>query len=345
MKLLLVGSTEVWSIENYYLKYLSEESFLELQIVSTSNFFRLHRSIVHRLIKRIFPNQNFFYTQFNRHLYQAVKAQKPDVILVFKGMEIYPETLKAIRNLGVKCCNYNPDHPFLFYSRGSGNKNVKQSVGFYDWHFAYSHAIIQEITARYQLPCTYLPFGYEIEDAIYKEASQQEELLKVGFIGNPDFIRVQHIQALLEAGIQVDVYGHGWEQYLATATSPNLCIFPAVYGDEFWYTAYRYRVQLNIFRPHNIGSHNMRTFEMPAVGAIMLAPDSLEHRSFFEHGKEAFFYQDIADMVKQARIILKLSKSEADQMRQQARNRSLRSGYSYKNCAQIVKTTLLQLLA
>ena len=42
-------------------------------------------------------------------------------------------------------------------------------------------------------------------------------------------------------------------------------------------------------RIHNPDSHNMRSFEVPGVGGIMVAPDTKEHRIFFEVGKEIFY--------------------------------------------------------
>jgi spore maturation protein CgeB len=77
----------------------------------------------------------------------------------------------------------------------------------------------------------------------------------------------------------------------------------------------------------------MRSFEVPACGGIMLAEDSVEHRAFFEDGKEAFFFASPEEMVDQASRLLTISKVEANEVRMAARQRSVASGYSYRDRA------------
>ena len=131
--------------------------------------------------------------------------------------------------------------------------------------------------------------------------------------------------------IETDVHGPGWERFLQP--SKLLRIHGAVRGEEMLRTLRRYRVQLNFFRPHNGNSHNMRSFEVPAAGGIMLAEDSIEHRAFFQNGREAFFFNNTTEMVNLARHLLALPKDEADGIRFAARRRSVAGGYSYRERA------------
>lgn len=96
----------------------------------------------------------------------------------------------------------------------------------------------------------------------------------------------------------------------------------------------RYRVQLNFFRPHNVESHNMRSFEVPACGGIMLGEDSIEHRDFFEINREAFYFRSPEEMIDLTRFVLAMPKVEADVVRAAARRRSIMGGYSYRHRAQ-----------
>ena len=103
---------------------------------------------------------------------------------------------------------------------------------------------------------------------------------------------------------------------------------------EFWKTLIKYRVQLNLMRPHNLDTHNMRSFEIPGVGGIQLAPDTPDHKIYFEPGKEIFLYTDIAGCVNQIMKLLALKANEAMEIRNCARMRSINSGYSYKDRAE-----------
>jgi len=333
MKLLIVGATEPWSIESHYLKYLRQMEGLEVDVVSTSELLRSYRSLTHKVINRLSPNYNPYHQSLNQLLLQRAQLFQPDVLLVFKGMEVYPQTLRQLRSWGIKLANYNPDHPFLFVGRGSGNKNVTYSIGLYDLHFCYSLLVKQRIEQEYCLPAIHLPFGYELSEEDFRAVEGEKEILKICFIGNPDAIRVEHLQYLLKQGLPIDVYGHDWEQHLRKSDFPLLTIYPAVYGLEFWRTARKYRVQLNIFRKHNEGSHNMRTFEMPAVGGIELSMHSLEQEFFFKESGEIFLYRNLVELYLKSKSILEMPSSLISEIRADARGKSLDSHYSYENRA------------
>ena len=133
---------------------------------------------------------------------------------------------------------------------------------------------------------------------------------------------------MLENNIQLTVFGHGWDSKIKGFS--NCEIFDAVYHEKMWENMHRYRIQLNIFREHNAGSHNMRTFEIPAIGGIQLAPDTIEHRAFFEPGKEIFLYRGIEESISQINTLLAINLDKAKVLRLAARNRIIKSNYSYK---------------
>ncbi|HEX4374030.1 MAG TPA: glycosyltransferase, partial [Puia sp.] len=164
----------------------------------------------------------------------------------------------------------------------------------------------------------------------------QPEILKVCFLGNPDNERAAFLAELLNKEIKIDLYGNDWRKFI---DHPNASVFPPVYGDEFWKTLHRYRVQLNLMRVHNLNSHNMRSFEIPSVGGIMIAPDTPEHRIFFEDGKEIFLFKNSEECAEKINYVMNLPAGEADKIRSNARHRSITSGYSYKDRAKAVYET------
>ena len=329
MKILIVGQQKDWAIEHHYIRHLSaytsvgvypaEEVFDDFYWKSKWNKIRFRLGLS-RIQQKI-----------GQGLLAKARSFRPDIIWVFKGMRLLPGVLKKLKSEGFFLVNYNPDHPFIFSSKGSGNQNVTDAVGLYDLHLCYSHSVAGRIEKEYGIPTALLPFGYELPDDLFSEINNTPEILKACFIGNPDPKRVAYLKAMAAAGVSVDVYGHGWDKHLPP--TPGLNIFPAAYKKEFWKNMRAYRVQVNIFRPHNEGSHNMRTFEIPAAGGIMLAPDNHQHRSFFKQGEEVFFYKNKKELIAGAKYILTLPKEKADRIRRKARRRSVQSGYDYKSRA------------
>lgn len=299
-------------------------------------------STLERAAARIWPKLGW--ARFNNLLLKTTASLRPDVVWIFKGMEIVPATLGKLRVCGFTLVNYNADHPFRFFSRGTGNRNVLGSICEYHLHLTYSNRIAKELQERYPGLCVgVVPFGHEVDSATFQRIDGEEEVLRACFLGNPDEHRSRNIKRLVDAGVPVDVFGYRWDRYLKA--SPLLRLNEQVVGEAMLRTLRRYRVQLNFFRPHNIASHNMRTFEVPACGGIMLAEDSTEHRSFFNNGAEAFYFCSPVEMIEGARHLLCMSKSDAAAVRRAARERSMQSGYTYRDRARQALTEISALHA
>ena len=206
MKLLIIGSDKIFAIENFYAKYLKEENIEVLNFPAQSIFYDFYqKNIFNKLLYKI--GVSTIYNRINKKFKQNINFFKPDAILVFKGMEIYPESLQWAKQQGVKLINYNPDNPFLFSGKGSGNNNLKVSIPMYDLHLTYNPDVKKEMEKVYKIPKAILPFGFDINNVLLKKAIAQKEMIKACFLGNPDVYRGKFLEQLAMAGILLDVYG------------------------------------------------------------------------------------------------------------------------------------------
>jgi spore maturation protein CgeB len=339
MRLLIVGSDKVFAIENFYVKYLKEAAVDVRLFTAQSIFYDYYQSsILHKILFKagVSPILNKVNEQFKK----AITEFEPDVIFIFKGMEIFPQSIQWARQQGIKLVNYNPDNPFLFTGKGSGNKNVTDSIPLYDLHFTYDGDIKKELEQKYKIPTAILPFGFDISENLYNECVKQQEIKKVCFLGNPDEQRAAFIDQLA-AHLPIDVYGNNWNKFV---TNKNITVHEPVYGAELWKTLYKYRVQLNLMRIHNPNSHNMRSFELPGVGGIGLFPYTVDHAHYFVADKEVFLYKDLSECISLSKIVLNMSDEEALKIRSAARLKSLQAGYSYRNRALLVLQEIKKLM-
>jgi spore maturation protein CgeB len=342
MKILLAGFSQPWAIERYFIKYLKA---LGAEIIFYPSGDIVYDFHTRNLLNKILFHSKIMtkYPQVNAGLLQKAKEVKPDIIWVFKGMEIYPDTLRQLKKDGFRLANYNPDHPFIITSKGSGNKNVTDSVGLYDLHFCYHNDLIKQIRERFGITTVFLPFAYDDDDVTYTDPTTINEIGRVCFQGNPDAYRVKMISMLCDAGIPVDVYGHNWDK-TAIAGKSGIRMAPVASRPEFWRKNQEYRVQLNLFREYNFGSHNMRTFEIPVVGGIQLTPYSEEQAGFFTADKEIFFFNNEKELIEKSNLLLSMGQAQIKQIREQTRARSLNSGYSFASRASTVFNAFKQLL-
>jgi spore maturation protein CgeB len=329
MRLFIVGSDKIYAIENFYVKYLRQEGVEVFQFTAQTYFYDYYqKNILNKLIFK--AGLSHILHRINKKFKQSVTEFRPDVIWVFKGMEIFPASLRWAKQLNIKLVNYNADNPFIFTGKGSGNKNVTRSISLFDMHLTYNTAVQKQMEADYGIPTEILPFGFDIDVPLFEKCTQQQEILKVCFLGNPDTSRALFLEQLAARGIAMDVFGNDWEKFVRHT---NISTHSPVYGDDLWLTLRRYRVQLNLMRLHNPDTHNMRSFELAGVGAIQLAPATIDHQTWFEPGKEIFVYNGLADCIAQVNTILSLSKEAAASIRRNARSRSVNSGYQYKDRA------------
>jgi spore maturation protein CgeB len=331
MHVLIVGGDKIFSIENYYYRNLKELGITVSRFLAPNLFYEYYeKSIANKFFFKIGITD--VYNSINKQFKDAVESLKPDIIWVFKGMELYADTLRWVKSKNIKIVNYNPDNPFLFSGKGSGNGNITRSIGLYDLHFTYNLEIEKRIKSDFKtIKTSYLPFGFELDNEVINQCAMLPEIDDLCFLGNPDPIRSEFVKNLSKAGVKVIVYGHDWGKYLTG--NKYLTINEAVYGINQWQVLRKYRIQLNLLRPHNLNSHNMRTFEIPGVGGIMLAPRTIEHEMFFENAKQVFLYSNFNECVSIIKQILSLPLTEALSIRTSARERSIKSGYTYKDRA------------
>lgn len=334
MRLLISGSKRnPNTVASFFIREFNGDFIYEV-LAFPDRFSELLESKVYRLINRLFPALLIW--KMDKLFVEQIESFRPTVILIFKGMEISKRSLKLARDKGIKLANFNFDHPYDFFSRGTGNRFVKEAIPYYDLHISYSSLIAAELRAKFHVSAAWIPFGFHITaeqyDLVVRE--NRPEIKRLCFVGNPDNLRVQILGELMNKGLPVDVYGFNWEKHfqsneLLTIYSP---MRPNTFWAdplEFWKVLRQYRVQLNFFRPHNEGSHNLRTFEVPAVGGILLTPESAEQKMFFEDGQEIFFYSGFDSLLEQCRILMSADAKWIRNIRQNARNKSISKDYSY----------------
>jgi spore maturation protein CgeB len=324
-KILFIGSDSKGSLElifkQEFLSYgyvvdifPSQSLFLDFYCKNVTNKI-LYRLGVSSVVKQIQSKIKHFINEIN-----------PSIVLVFKGMEVTPKTLWWIKMKGIKIYNFNPDHPFIFSGRGSGNRNVSKSIFLYDTYFSYASDVIFELNKR-GINSYKIPFGFDSNGFLYRSLNKQDEVVKLCFLGNADSYRVKFINQLAFFGLEIDVFGENWHHFRLHS---KVCIGAAKYGTNFWHTLQVYAVQLNMLRPHNVDSHNMRSFDIPGAGGIMLAPITSDHLVYFERSKEVFLYKDVRDAFNLAREVLGYTFEQRLLIRENARKRALKD-HTYQN--------------
>jgi spore maturation protein CgeB len=340
MKLLIIGSDKIFSIENFYFKYLNELGVDVKRFTAQAIFYDYYfggNIVIKVLFKLGLSN---IHQKINSQFKQVLNEFNPEIIWIFKGMEITPASLKWAKQQGIKLVNYNPDNPFVFTGKGSGNANITNSIDLYNFHFTYNLDIQKQLQEKHKAKTGFLPFAFDMSQELYDECAKETEIVKPCFLGNPDKTRAKFLEQLANKGVVIDVFGNDWDKFVS---HKNIATYKPIYGDEQWKTLRKYRAQINLMRIHNVDSHNMRTFEVPGIGGIQIAPFTKEHQLFFEDGKEIFLYKNLNECVTKINYLLSLSTEEANELRGFARYAAVNKKHSYRDRTLQVLETLKNL--
>ena len=331
MNILIVGSTLPGAMEHAILRGLKLDSRVNRVEIKTTDAFHASPSVVNKALRRLSPNFYPGITAFNQQLNKEVEAGDWDVLLVFKGMEIRPAVLRKLRQ-NILLVNYNPDNPFIYSGIGSGNVNMTKSFPLYHLYMTYDRKVASQIEDC-GIASGVVPFGFEDNRRFDITLDHKDEVNRACFLGNADENRTQFLKRFAQE-VPLDIVGSGWNK---SRFPSSVRFHSAVYGDDFFDTMRRYRIQLNLMRPHNPDSHNMRTFDIVGCGGVGLMPRTADHTDYFQEGKHLFLYNDVEDAIIQAKFILKENSMAIHALRSQARAWAVDQGFNYdQRAAQMV---------
>ncbi len=254
--------------------------------------------------------------QMNKALVEKINSwmtQSPaDVIFMYvSGILVEPETLAALRKLGVPLVNLalNDKEHFVSKIRGGRAFGARDICRYFDLCWTSTQDALVKYRVEGARPI-YLPEGANPE--IHKPCDL-EKTIDVSFVGQCYGNRAAVISELSRRGIQVEAFGHGW---------PN---GPLVIEDMVKLYS-RSKINLGF---GGVAGHKEtfclkgRDFEIPMSGGLYLTEDHPELRSAFRPGEEILTYRDIDDLAKKIHHYLE-HPEEADAIRQRGHARAIK---------------------
>jgi hypothetical protein len=215
---------------------------------------------------------------------------------------------------------------------------IRASIGEYDLYFIWSRALVTRLRAAGARRPRYLAFGYDPES--HKLAAELDESLQrtVTFVGSWDTRRAAALEAI--ADLPVKVFGVGWEK-LARHSRLRGKVFPGgIFREDLRRVITSSLASVNILRPQNAGAHNMRTFEVPATGGLLLTGRSAEQQDFFPENESSLMFGSPSELRAAAERLLA---GGVDTAQLRARARARVAQHTYFNRAKEVLSAFREL--
>lgn len=327
--LLVLGAASPAAIENVFVSGFQKAGVQVDLFDSYDRYIKAYKtSVFHKVVNKI--SASFLYRSVNRELLEFLRGRHYDAILVFKGMELFPETLVKIKKHGSVLANFNGDHPFVFFFSGSGNSNVKNGIPFYDVHFSYAKSLVEKLKKDYNKAAFRIPFGFN-SNLVSKMTTRDERFAgNFVFVGAYDQQRANYLDGLQHP--LLTIYGdERWKtRNLHRPFLQNAYQNKSLYGEDYMHALQSSQGVINILREQNLmeDSHNMRTFEVPGFGGLLITQRTGEQMEFFEEDKEAVYFDSMEEL-RSKLDHLAANPALIEKIKQAGYQRSISSDYSY----------------
>ncbi|MCM8799416.1 MAG: glycosyltransferase [Candidatus Omnitrophica bacterium] len=317
MKIILIGE---------FLKSRLELSYKASFESLGCRVFSFHTGIIPYIFKPLWQ-----YT-ISRKLLRNLNLIKPDLVMVMKGYFLSAQTIikiKKLTNALIFC--FNSDDPFNISHIGSSNKDIIECIPYYDCYFTFSNILVEKIKAKGAKRVEYLPFGFDHHLHFPVKVSLKEKKIygnDVVFVGNWSEEREDYLKELLE--FDLGIWGENyWKKFCKNKELKKKWRKKAAYGIEQAKILNSSKISLNILRAQNKGSHNMRTFELPACGAFVISERSPEIEEFFKEDKELVLFSSSEELKEKIRYYLK-NEEKRNEIAYNGFRRCIESEYTYQ---------------
>lgn len=322
-KILIIGLRKKYSIESFYKKAFYSIGIKKIYFFNNEVYFYLYClfsglkiNFLLKFISCIYKNRLKLFIKCNKSI---------DLIVIFKGIEIDRNFLMQLKNKypSTKIINIYTDNPFNFSSVATSSPVLLNSIPAYDFFFIWSKKIKEKLKKKYKFYKNfyYLPFGWNKRVSRIKK--NKLDINYISFIGSGDEYRENILKKINK--IKIHIFGNSWKKNLA-----NHSVSSFVYGKKWTNVIVKSFVSINILRKQNFESHNMRTFEVPAMGGLLATTRSREQNQFFPEDRACIMFDSIKELENKI-FFLRNNKKIAEKIRKEGFKLSFK--HSYKNRA------------
>lgn len=300
MKILIIAPFGEGFLANSYARALESIGHEIFCFDSDRAYFESAPYASNRFTRRLFRAQ--LWNKLNFSTIEIVRCIRPDLVLVFKGAFLHPETIRKIREKeAIPIANYYPDNPYCGVpldprKTSAQRKDLVDALREYSFVFTWGRGLVTRLEADGVL-ASYLPFGVDSYSFRPMEAIPCKECNKrhtVVFVGQHSAKRGKHIAAIRRH--EVALWGARWERGQKQFQNKHVTHKQSAFGTSCAVLYSGADISLNIVDDLNMPGHNMRTFEIPACGGVMLSTFTEEQAEFFPEGEAAFYYRNPSEL-------------------------------------------------
>jgi len=245
--------------------------------------------------------------RINRDLVTRAQEFRPEVIVCYRAVHVYPETVDELRaRTGATLVCYTNDFVFGALGGKAYFRLFKKAIPCYNLHLVYGEHYLEpyrEAGAKKAvvLRSHYLPWLHRRLDPSEFDGRQCD----IGFFGHSESDRRLELMDALMRSVkaQYSLRGANWDKYGRGRAWEGMDR-PFVPDEEYVKCLNGAKIALAFFSAANGDTYTRRCFEIPACGTFMLSCRTPTTLSLYTEGKEAVFFSSSDELVDKARFYL-----------------------------------------
>lgn len=273
------------------------------------------------------------------YLRNQYRGQRYDAVYVENGELLGRAAVEDLKKVARSVVNVNRDNPFV-QRDGRRWRLFLQALPAYDAFITTRESNVAQAQAAGARNVSRIQSS---ADEIYHrpQALNPDEKARyaadVAFVGTWMPERGPFMVELIRRGVPLRIYGPRWRK------APEYRELKPFLSDETFLGAQEYakaisgaKIALALLSEGNEDLHTTRSFEIPAIGAVLMAQRTSEHLEMYHEGEEAVFWSDAAECAEKCLDLL----TRPDDLRRIAeagRSRVIANrGFHEDNCIQIL---------
>lgn len=295
-RILIIGPFAPGQLPESYARAFERLGYEVVRFDSDRAYFEAGRGAGNRVVRRAL--RRVFWNRMNLNTVQIVRSERPAWILAVKGAYLHPGTIRRVRReMGVPFANYYADNPYCgvpWNPRKSSTqrRDLIDALREYTCVWIWERGMVTRLAGD-GVTAAYLPFGIDpdisqpVQAAPCAECGQSHAVV---FIGQHSDKRAAHVTAIRRH--TVALWGSRWDRAAAGVDGRHVMHRCSAFGIDCARLYSSAAVSLNVVDDLNLPGHNMRTFEIPGSGGLMLSTYAAEQAEFFPENEAALYYRD-----------------------------------------------------
>lgn len=234
------------------------------------------------------------------NLIRAARDQRFDVAWVGGGREVDPAAVDFLRTRARVVVNYHTDDPFGG-SEGRSWDTYLKALPSYDLVAVMRAMNVAEAEAHGARNVMRVFMSYdEVEHSplVLSEEERRRWESDVSFVGTWRPERGPLLERLLDAGLPLSFWGGRWERAPEWPRLQRAWRGPNLAGAEYAKAIQSSKIAIGLVSKGNRDQHTQRSMEIPALGTVLCAERTAEHRELFREGADAVLWSSPEECVE-----------------------------------------------